>query len=409
MKIKQCIIENYLEYILAFTIVVNTNSVWTLIGFGKINLILFYATLLILCMLTFKNILKNEKTFQRLILLLLLLLFYELVFILFNSDAIFRFIIKFVVTLFLLIFYYSCNTSNKIFNKISNIIYCISIISLFFFIFSSIMHIIPSNTSVFLEWGEGKYVLGYYGLYYETQNINLNGINLIRNTGIFTEAPMYAFQLCIALAIEVYLEVDISKKKVIIYLITLFSTFSTMGIVIAIGILLIKFIFLKSQNSIYLFSKTIVFPVILYVSISIIMFFIMDKIESSSNSFGSFSVRMDDFLAGYKAWKENIVFGHGFERHDLTKMYMNLYLRKNDVGGSSGLMMVLPQGGLWLVLLYIIPFLIGIFYGIYKNKQVIFFTTIIFILFAFTNVPYTLLMLSLIALGWSKVVTFDEN
>ena len=55
--------ENLLEYVLAFTIIINANTIWTQISIGKINLILMLCLLIVLGIIASLGLLNNKKIF----------------------------------------------------------------------------------------------------------------------------------------------------------------------------------------------------------------------------------------------------------------------------------------------------------------------------------------------------------
>ena len=275
-------------------------------------------------------------------------------------------------------------------------------ISVVLYIASSYLNIINPTHYITLEWGYSRIIPSYFGLHYDIQQINIAGLLLNRNTGIFTEAPMYSFCLSIALLVELFI---INKKRminIIILLITIMTTFSTTGIVTALICLCINLIITKYQNRLFYVIKFIITPMIIIIAIIISSFFIITKIEESRNKYQSFAARTDDFRVGYEAWKEHKLIGNGYDRHDITQKYMSYSLRKGDMGGSSGLMMILPQGGLYLTSIYLIPLIISLCYS-FKTKKIknIVFGLIVTFLFIFTQIQYTYIIIYFLAMGWS--------
>lgn len=401
-------IVSLLEYIIAICIVINCNTVWDRIGFQTINDIILVITALTLNFIIIKTLIINKKNFLELILFSLFIIIYNLTFIYINGENTKLFILNFIVILICLMIYsvYSIKEDryNQILIKIANVVFVLSIISIVFYIFANCLNIIQPTDYVLLRWGSDRRIPGYFGVYYNTQWINLNGVHLIRNTGIFTEAPMYSFILCISLLIELFIIRRIRKKNVFVLLLTIFSTLSTTGITISLTVLTLQLILKKSKTILERILKITIIPVIIILALSLSLFFVKDKINESGNKkYGSFETRTDDFKIGLEAWKENKIIGHGYERHDITQQYMgSIRVMQNDIGGSSGLMMVLPQGGIYLTSIYIIPLIMAMLYGIINKKlNVIIISLVVFILFIFTNIPYRYLMIYFLAIGLS--------
>lgn len=403
-----------IEYIVAICIVVNCNTVWDRIGLEKINNLVLFGSLLILSMVAINTLMKNKTIFLKISMLTLFVMIYNMMFIFFNGENQKTFIFRFIFILGTLMIYsiysLSINGYNKILVKISEIIVVLSIISLIFYLFATCLGVIKPNSTVTLKWGTIRDIPSYWGLYYNTQWVNFNGIPIIRNTGVFTEAPMYSFALSISLAIELFVIKDKRVKNILILCITALTTFSTTGIVTNLMMICIYIIATKSISTVFMILKISILPIVITISLLVGSLFIIDKIESSSNNkYGSFNIRMDDFKVGYEAWRENKLIGHGYDRHDKTKTYMGL-LRVNDNGGSSGLMMILPQGGVYLLSIYLIPLIISLYHGFkIKDIKIVIIGLIITLLFTFTQIQYRYIIMYFLAIGWSFIIVDRKN
>ncbi|WP_125567457.1 hypothetical protein [Companilactobacillus insicii] len=273
---------------------------------------------------------------------------------------------------------------------IKKIIFLLSLISLFFWLLSIIN--VPTNSSVINEWSGGRTILGYFGLHYIAQgSIDFFGMNVIRNTGIFVEAPMFSFILSVALLISVFLN---SKKHFlnferIILILTIISTTSTTGLVMIILLLIYYLFFIKSVRIpiIKLFFTGIIVPVL----VILLIFVLSDKLDNFWYS--SFSIRIDDFKAGYLAWKHSLLLGNGIGNDSLVSGYMdprriNNALLLNDtswLGVSSGLMRVLSYGGLYLLTFYSF----SIIFVLKLSKKYFGMAFMLFVLFTFTVIDNT--------------------
>lgn len=406
------IIQKYLEYIVAFCIVINCNTIWDRIGLGKINSILLFGTLIILSYIALKDIMKNGRVFLKVIVILIFIIISEIIFIYFNGENLtlfFRiFILIFIPFIVYSIYLLKNNKLSNILIKISNVIIVLAIISLIFYILASVLNIISPNAQITLEWGYTRTVPSYYHLYYNTQWLYLGGVKLFRNTGIFTEAPMYSFCLCIALSIQLFIKQNTDKKNIAVLLVAVLSTLSTTGIVVGFGSFVLYLLYKRTNNFIYAGIKIIIFPLIVMIFVSISAYFIMDKINGSNNKYGSFSARIDDFRVGIEAWKKHKIVGHGFDRHDITQTYMSRNIREGDMGGASGLMMVLPQGGICLLMIYVIPLVLSLYFSMKRQKMGVAILAVTATgLFIVTNIPYTYMMVYLLAIGLACVFEKD--
>ena len=365
----------FFEYLLAFFIVINCNTIWARLMNENINLILTIICLLTINILLFIPIMNkiNKKFLDKMTFILIGLNIYNFIFILMNETNEKQYFIRFVVILSLLIFYIGIKRYYddylSVIYKLSDIIVLLAVISLIFYFLGSILHLINSNENVLIIWGGERYVPSYYKMYFETQNITLFGIKLIRNSGIFTEAPMFNFVLCISLVIEFFLKDDKSKKRIAILILTIITTATTTGIaVMSFLIVLNKMLETKEGLLRNLLKYTLVL-IITVILLAISIAFINDKINGSRGKVGSFSVRMDDYKIGFEVLNDYKLHGVGFLNNDFVKRnYMNLSERGTDAGGSNSIMIILSQGGLYLSVIYLLA-IISSFIKSLKYKQ----------------------------------------
>ncbi|MGU8232818.1 hypothetical protein ACV3TV_13565 [Clostridium perfringens] len=403
--------ENLLEYVLAFTIIINANTIWAQISIGKINLILMLCLLIVLGIIASLGLLNNKKIFIKTYLLGIFIFIFNFIFIIFNGENKKEYIISFLV-IFILCFIYSSykiNIKNResILNKLSNLTVIIALISLIMYLFGVILNVISQSGLVTYEWGVIRYSQSYHNIQYITQNINLAGRFLIRNTSIFTEAPMYAFILSIALLIQLFKVDNLNKIKIGILLITIFTTFSTIGIVFALGLVIIKYLLNKPKNKIRVLIKSAIFPIVVIIAISIASIFIISKInETSVSGITSYSVRLNDFKIGFDVWKDHKFVGIGFNKQDFVQLYMSTLVRGKDMGGSSGIMTILAQGGTYLLVIYLIPF-IGVLYKSIKNKDLnkIIIAFSLMTLLLVINIPYKIILIYFLATSYAYIIS----
>lgn len=409
-------IVGLLEYIIGICIVLDANTVWLDKNSTRkiINFIILSICIILIFIIDFNKEIDKKKLISG-SLLIIFLLFTNIIFMYLSVDGngLKLYIERFILFLPLTTIYFITrqkDMDNNLIIKISNIMIILSILSLFFYIFGSTLNIITPNSKVLLDWGGEKYINTYYNLHYEAQEIYVRGTKFIRNTGIFTEAPMYSFNLSIALMAQLFFEHKVKIKKVILLIVTIFSTTSLTGTITAIVLISLKLLFIKSNRKLLRLLKASILPVIIVFLTSIGLIFINEKInDSKNNKVGSYSVRMDDYKIAYEAWEKNKYIGHGFSRHDITQQYMSLS-RLNDTGGSNSLIVILPQGGLYLMLCYLVPILICIFISIYsKDLSRLSECIIVVLLFLSTNIPYTYMMICFLAKGWSMIIQDKEN
>jgi len=358
----QYLIYNTFEYILAFCLVANCRSMWLMIDGSKFAKYLFYLTAcsLFACIFTNKYFIINR--FKLGLLISFGIMIYFSVYAMLNNYNIKEFL-KFTIIVILLIVYYFSTSNIKsipdILKKYNDIILIIALVSTFFWLFGSILHVISPTEIVYSKWtnsGKFKAVYSYYGIYFEPQKINFFGIfkNLIRNSACFTEAPMASFNFSLALINEILIFKSRNLKRILLFVIANITTFSTTGYIIVITVFIYTIIRRKSKYIDTQKLKILFSPFLL--GIGILLIYIMFK-KKLSNSSGI--IRLDDFIVGFKAWKNNIIIGNGFENNDILKIYMGAW-RSYNTGFSNSPMQILAHCGLYIGIIYIILFCLAV-------------------------------------------------
>lgn len=134
-------------------------------------------------------------------------------------------------------YFYYCFLTQKHYqwlDKFVKLMKILATISLFFWLFGSLLNIIPATGEIILDWGPIRSIPNYYFSYFETQTATLGSLVYPRNSGIFTEAPMFAAALSLALITEYCLTK--TTKTTIILIFALLSTGSYTAILILLFI-----------------------------------------------------------------------------------------------------------------------------------------------------------------------------
>lgn len=319
-----------------------------------------------------------------------------------------------VIDLNLFVIYFVCNSNNidiniSIFTKFENMIIALSVISLFFWILASIG--IKPNVVSNMGWGGSNLenshnVYGYYYLDFITQGkVHLLFIHsIIRNSGIFVEAPIYSYVLCVALFVELFLKNNnkIFNYKVIILLITIFSTTSSMGIMLGLCSILLRFEYVSSNQ----YYKLIALLIMGIIALIIFKSLFLEKLDEQFNNGitnydSSYFIRSDDIVSCLKAWKNHLLIGNGFGNITAIYKYMNpnRFLPNGNTGLSSGFFDILSDGGLLFGSFYILPTLLSM-----KYQKVRVISIICFILSMINMVSYTYIYIMILAYIWSTIL-----
>ena len=401
-------IKKILEYLLCILIIINCRTVFVHIPETKITDIVNILIVSVIISLTFFSV--NRNTTKKTILSIYIYFLYILIyFILKVSDSKISFIMKFIIIIPLLYYYFmGINKEEKrgLLKKYFKIIYILTIISLFFYILGSFMKIIPINTHISIEWGSIQEIEGYFGLHFNTQKTHILDRYILRNTSIFTEGPMFALQIIIAYTIILFENKKLINKESIVLFIGIITTLSLTGIFIFIILSLLKKLesiqeIRNFKNSVYL--RIFMIPIII-IAFIIGMYLFNDKKETRS-----YQIKNDDNRVTMIAFNENPVFGEGYLKQEIALSNMSEF-RHYNMGLSSNFLIIIIQGGIYLSILYIVPMLIGMLKA-YRNKEkkelVLFLTQILL----YFNVPYqyTILMMFLIAYNIAYIVSDEKK
>lgn len=299
--------------------------------------------------------------------------------------------------------------------RLKNIIFVYAIISLILWVLVCILNVLPEMGSIECGWGENYDFPLYFGIFTVRQQQNFLGINWMRNMGFFTEGPMYNLVLLTAILIEVFivpleknvkggLLKGIDLRKLAILVIADITTFTTTGLILIIGIFVLKYGLMKSKSSIESVVKWLA-----GIFIAIIALYVMYALFLGKADTGSWEVRSDDIVAGIKAWSDHILLGNGYDSMEAIENHMSSY-RLYNMGYSSGLFAILAQGGLLLFLNYAVSA-----YGFIKQSlrmhryELITFLTIYIIILITTIFQNSFLMMFILAYGYALIPDIENR
>ena len=341
-------ISSVIDIILMFFLIISTNSIYVNIedGYSFNN----YITILIFVSFVCKIILFkiSKEIFNKI--LILLGVYYSIVILIsiinfskFTINNILYYFINFPLLLVIILLLREQNKLQAWLINIINITALLAVISLFFWILASNLNVISPTDYLINKWSDGGVAVSYYNMYFEIQRIVIMDNVIVRNSGVFAEAPMWNLILSIALMIQT-LFLGRNDYKTFILVLTILSTVSTTGVYIIGLIIAYKIIFEVSGWKKYI--ALILVPILL-LGLSFIW-------ENKSET-ASASIRFDDYKAGIQAWFDNVFFGSGFLNGlRVIERYMDTTIRAN-LGYSNSLFVILAQGGIILFILYLLP------------------------------------------------------
>lgn len=405
--LKKYKIENYLEYVLMILVVISTRSVF---AHTDQNIHLNILFILLLFLIIAIKIIKKQLDATRILRLGSIAVIYYIYLIIFMMVNKINDLSNFISTfgiIFPLIFirYYTDKDNYSMKNTLrilSDIICILSVISLFIYIIGPVIGLINPTNTVYLEWGNKGNINSYFNLSFSIQRTSIMGLDLPRNTGIFTEAPMYALNLIIALIIQLFIIDKPSIKKIILLTISIITTYTAIGIATATAsIIIFFFVNREKYNNKKNLLKKIIISVI---SIMLIVGSIYIFVERKTNT-ESYSIRTDDFKACFLAWLEAPIFGNGYQYEDAIINHMSNF-RMHNVGVSNSILTLLAESGIYLFIFYAIP-TIYLIIDCIKNKsyKLLAFILIVLVLFVTTIFEYNIIMMYFLVFMYLKIST----
>lgn len=324
-------------------------------------------------------------------------------FLAFNHDDYKMFILRFIIFVPLIVFYLTFSKSGfqSLLEKYTNLIVIITVISLLFWLFGSVLGKIHANSTLLIDWGTKHIIPSYYGIYFETQKAYLfSHIEVIRNSAIFPEAPIFSFHLSVALLTTLlYSNKKINHFKLTVLSIGIITSISFTGIILCIAVLSINYLLKTNSKRRMVILKWILLFIGAVFAFWLILLLLKIKSQSSS-----YSIRLDDYRAAFLAWKEHPFFGVGFNNFDAIKNFMSLS-RKYNMGFSNSIMQVLAQGGLYLFSVYLYLFILHIrCAAIRHSMNHVLFISSIFYLYCTTTFAYNYLFVFLLFSGESEFI-----
>lgn len=411
MKVKVIHIKSLLEYAIIFLYVISsTMTVWRYIpGNSKIANMIIYMIYLLVIVYSFVNILISSRGIRRKdITLIMLILAYNVLYSIMSRDISSSFYIWTLLPLIIMIIL-CCSLKNngrlRIFIiEFETIVLILAIISCVLYFGGEVFHVLPYQTIAVTRGEMATYsIKSYYGLTYIGQTQTVFGITFARNTGLFLEGPSWGSFLWPAFFVELFIKEKPSKFNVIALSVTAITTFSAKAIIFMLIIVGMKYIsksVIKTHEGNTKFNyRVLVWPFLICV-ISVVVFNLL--ISKSTFEDGSIIARLDDTVATFTAWKNNLLFGCGFYNETYIRSFMTGNILR---GNTAGLLKVFALGGIYIGLEYlggIILFIRNSLSGIFEK---ITFGGLFIINLFLSSTFNSLFSLFFVALGLTNIVS----
>ena len=400
----RALLSKVFMYLIVLCIVLDLGCMWKIVenspvadlSVGKIS-----GALCLIQIVFFSRIKITKKSVYRLSSILILLLLFATI----TQYNVERFLIGYVAVFVIYFIYatylYNTNQVETFLRCFSNVMLAIALISLFFWLFGSIFNVLPGRTQTTYYWADrNRITYTYAHLYYENPVQNI-GQRIVRNLGVFAEAPGYSAFIIYAILIEFGFKrangsTEKNTWKLIVLTITLLSSSSTKGIIAFLLIYLLDYLFRNSKNPFDMTIKFLLGSLILIGVVFAIKIIMVDKLAS-----GSGIIRMDDIQAELKAWLDYPIWGNGYE--NVNSIFKYSEVARDNGGLSMGIPVIMAYGGLSFLFLYLFSVFVagqGSFFS--KNKRIwIITSTLLLYNLTISNVGFTDLYILLLALAYA--------
>lgn len=383
-----------LQYIFAVVSVVSMQSIYIKLAGKHLDLIAIFISIITLVLLiifkTGKKLIERKTSFTLSFLnvMMFLLLSFRILFSQVQYSLFSNLIVTLLFTIYLnlVIYYFSSNNTFLCFLfDISNFIIILSAISLLFFVFGQNLHLIPNFGMVLINWGGPAYVDNWMFLHFNPQGMPYMSFTYGRNTGIFVEAPQYAFILCLGMSIEVFIKKHTKIWKILILLISIYTTLSTTGTIVSIVIILFAWILkVQPRRKVYKILKKMFLFLISFIA----AYLILDIYKNKQGIGNSYQIRQLNSQTAWDNFFNNPIIGLGFKSDSI------------GVGGgnTSTITQSFQEGGIIFGLIYFIPIVAVGFKSLLKKQYNILFFTIVYLILLYPTVM-TYTQLSIIMVG----------
>lgn len=410
--IKNKKINNILQYIFVTLLILEANSIYSQIY----GIHLYIRTAMIITSIIILLIMLNKKSiiYKKVFRFVIYDFFCSLILMLNTDNFNGKIIILFVFILYLpLCLIYLTNLSKQnlidLLTKFVNVVTILSLMSLFFWGMSSIFNILKPTGTINVVWAKPYSIFdNFFYLHFNiyTQDVWwITGFPLARNTGIYTEGPMYAFILIIALLFNNLLCYKRNKSnliKTIILFVTMLSTISVTGVTCAVIIIILNFL-INIKN-----KKKALICLICMVIICIFLLPFGINIFNKKSQTGSAKHRNLDIKNGIETFMESPIMGNGILHERPTENESEI-----GYGYSNTIVPVLTDGGILLGVIYIYPAIALLFRCFKENKYELrkyYVLILVYAIILFTTlVQYRLSMMFLISIIYCEQLNIKEK
>lgn len=282
------------------------------------------------------------------------------------QDRLADFVLRFVIVLPAMILLFCIDREEgqelALLAKLSNVMVLLAVLSLVFWVLASQLHLVTPTGEWNARWLTQSFYTSYFGVYFECLTVIFLGYSGFRNTGIFCEPAMYSLCMAVALIYELFLREtpkafggrvrigagkllvrrhqEFRRLKILLFSVTIVTTFSTSGIVLLFLLLFLKYAGLKPRNFWLRVLQLLSLGAV--VSVVALLVYVVFQIRIPA---AAWNVIVNAYTEGLRLWESSPLFGTGYAGSTQAAALLK----------SNSFFAILAEGGLALFAVYLIP------------------------------------------------------
>lgn len=306
-----------------------------------------------------------------------------------NYSALMLITALFTVFFTLCVLYFSNGEGviRAFFDNVADTVVAITLISVCLYFVGQTLHIIHPTNSVTITWGGTREIDSYFYLLFTPQGEPYHSFQSGRFTGVFAEAPMNAFMLCLTLIVTLL----ISKKKINLFRIALlvlsiYVVASATGYIVAASTIGCYILLQRPKSKKIRLLKAFLSSVIGLFLLYTVYAIYRQKVATDVGSVGVRNMNLQNAMGSFL---DSPIFGNGFKSDTIGI----------TTGDTSVITQVLQQGGILFALWYFVPVVVTVLHFI-LDKNINFVSAILlYVLMLFvTTMTYTGLSVVVVAI-----------
>ncbi len=397
-----------LDFLIVFEIILNTHSVYYFALDRDYYTLFVLAGLLCVHLVIVPTVFQKEQL-KRFMIFAVAWAAYIGVYALVSGGNLKLLLSKFYILLVLFAAYFYGHhlrgSIKQLFKHYVDIMFVLALISIFMWVGGSVLEYFPS-TAFHVEWGSDRYIRNFHYIYFHYQNdFWVHGHRFFRNIGIFTEAPMHSLHLCTALMFDLLINENKTKFRwfrIIWFCGTILTTFSTTGYLFMMMLIVFDLyatLITRVRSSNEVIAAKAKKQLIAVTGLGFVfgifgLSLVVDKLATRSG--GS---RTEDYIIGFKGWRDNVWFGSGYGNIESRLKYASWRRQhRSSTGYTNSPLAVLNEGGIWFFMSYYLSFVYGFVVSWQKKDwRMVAATFLVMILFITTTFEHTAYIIAFIA------------